>query len=82
MTTAIRKHMSDFIALTLLFAVALAAAGYMLAHQRLRFPIIQDKPMTLKADFSDAHCLKTAFDEVTSRRRSWSLVDSSSTSAA
>jgi len=56
-TTAIRKHMSDFIALTLLFAVALAAAGYMLAHQRLRFPIIQDKPMTLKADFSDAQAV-------------------------
>ena len=52
MTTAIRKHMGDFIALTLLFAVAVGAAGYMLAHQRLRFPIIQDKPMTIKADFS------------------------------
>src|SRR3954451_23171776 len=29
----------------------------MLAHQRLRFPIIQDKPMTLKADFSTAQAV-------------------------
>jgi len=57
MTTAIRKHLGDFIALTLLFAVALGAAGYMLAHQRLRFPIVQDKPMQLKADFSDAQAV-------------------------
>jgi phospholipid/cholesterol/gamma-HCH transport system substrate-binding protein len=57
MTTAIRKHLGDFVALTLLFAVALAAAGYMLAHQRLRFPLIQDKPMELKADFSDAQAV-------------------------
>jgi phospholipid/cholesterol/gamma-HCH transport system substrate-binding protein len=55
--TAIRKHLGDFVALTLLFAVALAAAGYMLAHQRLRFPLIEDAPMTLKADFSDAQAV-------------------------
>src|SRR3954462_3499781 len=57
MRTAIRKPLGDFVALTLLFAVALAAAGYMLAHQRLRFPLIEDKPMTLKADFSDAQAV-------------------------
>jgi phospholipid/cholesterol/gamma-HCH transport system substrate-binding protein len=55
--TAIRKHLGDFIALTLLFAVALGAAGYMLAHQRLRFPLIESKPMQLKADFSDAQAV-------------------------
>src|SRR5436189_1557365 len=57
MRTAIRKHLGDFVALTLLFAVALGAAGYMLAHQRLRFPLIQDKPMAVKADFSDAQAV-------------------------
>jgi phospholipid/cholesterol/gamma-HCH transport system substrate-binding protein len=57
MRTAIRKHLGDFVALTLLFAVALGAAGYMLAHQRLRFPLIEDKPMQLKADFSDAQAV-------------------------
>jgi phospholipid/cholesterol/gamma-HCH transport system substrate-binding protein len=57
MRTAIRKHLGDFIALSMLFAVALGAAGYMLAHQRLRFPIVQEKPMELKADFSDAQAV-------------------------
>ena len=57
MRTAIRKHLGDFVALTLLFAVAMAAAGYMLAHQRLRFPVIESKPMVLKADFSDAQAV-------------------------
>jgi phospholipid/cholesterol/gamma-HCH transport system substrate-binding protein len=55
--TAIRKHLGDFIALTMLFVVALGAAGYMLAHQRLRFPLIMPTPMTLKADFSDAQAV-------------------------
>jgi phospholipid/cholesterol/gamma-HCH transport system substrate-binding protein len=55
--TAIRKHLGDFVALALLFAVALAAAGYMLSHQRLRFPFIQSQPMVLKADFSDAQAV-------------------------
>lgn len=57
MRTAIRKHLGDFVALTMLFAVALAAAGYMLAHQRLRFPFIQDQPMELKADFTTAQAV-------------------------
>ncbi|MFL5895435.1 MAG: MlaD family protein [Thermoleophilaceae bacterium] len=57
MRTAIRKHLGDFVALTLLFVVALGAAGYMLAHQRLRFPLIQSKPMELKADFSTAQAV-------------------------
>jgi phospholipid/cholesterol/gamma-HCH transport system substrate-binding protein len=41
----------------MLFAVALGAAGYMLAHQRLRFPFIQDTPMELKADFTTAQAV-------------------------
>jgi phospholipid/cholesterol/gamma-HCH transport system substrate-binding protein len=57
MRTAIRKHLGDFIALTMLFTVALGAAGYMLAHQRLRFPLIQDAPMELKADFTTAQAV-------------------------
>jgi phospholipid/cholesterol/gamma-HCH transport system substrate-binding protein len=57
MRTAIRKHRGDFIALALLFAVGLAAAGYMLSHQRLRFPLIQSAPMELKADLSSAQAV-------------------------
>jgi phospholipid/cholesterol/gamma-HCH transport system substrate-binding protein len=55
--TAIRKHMGDFVALTLLFAVAVGAAGYMLVHERLRFPIIQTAPMKVKAEFSTAQAV-------------------------
>jgi phospholipid/cholesterol/gamma-HCH transport system substrate-binding protein len=55
--TAIRKHLGDFVALTCLFAVALAAAGYMLAHQRLRFPLIEAKPMVIKADLAEAQAV-------------------------
>lgn len=57
MRTAIRKHLGDFVALALLFAVALAAAGYMLAHQRLRFPLISPQPVAIKADFSTAQAV-------------------------
>jgi phospholipid/cholesterol/gamma-HCH transport system substrate-binding protein len=37
--------------------VALAVAGYTLAHQRLRFPIIQSAPYKLKAEFSTAQAV-------------------------
>lgn len=57
MKTAIRKHLGDFIALSLLFAVALGAAGYILSHQRLRFPLIQSAPMELKADLATAQAV-------------------------
>jgi phospholipid/cholesterol/gamma-HCH transport system substrate-binding protein len=57
MRTAIRKHLGDFVALAMLFTVALGAAGYMLAHQRLRFPLIQSSPMELKADFGTAQAV-------------------------
>src|SRR6059058_4323365 len=49
--------MADFVALTMLFAVAVAAAGYMLAHERLRFPLIQEAPMKIKADFTTAQAV-------------------------
>src|SRR5882724_11752412 len=57
MRTAIRKHMKDFAALIGLAIVALAVAGYTLAHQRLRFPIIQSAPYKLKAEFSTAQAV-------------------------
>ena len=54
MTTAIRKHLRDFIALTAMAAVALSAGAYILSNQRLRFPIVEEKPYIMKATFSDA----------------------------
>src|SRR3954454_3105784 len=38
MRTAISKHMRDFVALILLFVVALGVGGYILSNQRLYLP--------------------------------------------
>jgi phospholipid/cholesterol/gamma-HCH transport system substrate-binding protein len=57
MRSAIRKHIKDFAALIGLAIVAFAVAGYTLAHQRLRFPIIQSAPYKLKAEFSTAQAV-------------------------
>jgi phospholipid/cholesterol/gamma-HCH transport system substrate-binding protein len=56
-TTAIRKHIKDFAAIVGLAAIALGVAGYVLAHQRMRFPIIQQAPYKLKAEFSTAQAV-------------------------
>jgi phospholipid/cholesterol/gamma-HCH transport system substrate-binding protein len=55
--TAISKHIKDFAAIVGLAVVALAVAGYVLAHQRLRFPLIQKAPYELKAEFSTAQAV-------------------------
>jgi len=55
--TAIRKHFKDFAAIVGLAVIALGVAGYVLAHQRLRFPIIQSSPYKLKAEFSTAQAV-------------------------
>jgi phospholipid/cholesterol/gamma-HCH transport system substrate-binding protein len=54
MMVAIRKHLRDFIALAALVAVALGAAAYIVQHQRLRIPFVEEKPFVLEAEFSDA----------------------------
>jgi phospholipid/cholesterol/gamma-HCH transport system substrate-binding protein len=54
---AISKHVRDFAAIIGLAVVAMAVAGYVLSHQRLRFPIIQKAPYKLKAEFSTAQAV-------------------------
>jgi phospholipid/cholesterol/gamma-HCH transport system substrate-binding protein len=55
--TAIRKHLKDFAAIVGLFVVGLAVAVYILDHQRLRFPLVEDVPFHLKAEFSTAQAV-------------------------
>lgn len=55
--TAIRKHIGDFAALVVLFAIGIAVGGYILANQRLRFPVVEEKPLELKAEMSDAQAV-------------------------
>ena len=57
MTTAIRKHLRDFIAVASLIVIALAVTGYLVEKQRLRIPILQEKPFELKADFQTAQAV-------------------------
>ncbi|MBA3301493.1 MAG: MCE family protein, partial [Thermoleophilaceae bacterium] len=57
MTRAIRKYSRDFLALVVLVALALGIAGYILSNQRLRFPVIEEKPFQLKAELSDAQAV-------------------------
>jgi phospholipid/cholesterol/gamma-HCH transport system substrate-binding protein len=54
---AIGKHIKDFAAIVGLAVIALGVAGYVLAHQRMRFPIIQQAPYKLKAEFSTAQAV-------------------------
>jgi phospholipid/cholesterol/gamma-HCH transport system substrate-binding protein len=55
--TAIRKHLRDFAAIVGIGVVALAVAGYVLAHERLRFPLLQPAPFQLKAEFTTAQAV-------------------------
>jgi phospholipid/cholesterol/gamma-HCH transport system substrate-binding protein len=57
--TAIRKHLGDFIAILVLFAIALFSAGYIIIHQDARgtIPLIEQQPFEIKAEFSDAQAV-------------------------
>jgi phospholipid/cholesterol/gamma-HCH transport system substrate-binding protein len=58
-TTAIRKHLGDFIAITILFAIGLGVTAYIVSQQASRgtFPLIEKSPYELKAEFSDAQAV-------------------------
>jgi phospholipid/cholesterol/gamma-HCH transport system substrate-binding protein len=57
MTRTIRKHRRDFLALAGLLSLALLVGGYILSNQRLRFPVIEPKPFTVKAALSTAQAI-------------------------
>ena len=58
MRTAIRKHMTDFVALIVLFVIALGVGGYILSNQRLYLPkwvpFVGSDFVKYKFDFSTA----------------------------
>jgi phospholipid/cholesterol/gamma-HCH transport system substrate-binding protein len=55
-TRAIRKHLRDFAAIIALAGIAAGVAGYVLAHQRLRFPW-EPAPFRLSAEFATAQAV-------------------------
>ncbi len=57
MATAIRKHLRDFIAIAALLVLAVAITGYIVQKQRLRIPVLEEKPFELKAEFTTAQAV-------------------------
>ncbi len=57
MAVAIRKHLRDFIAVAVLLVVAGAVTLYIFQEQRLRIPILEEKPFELKAEFETAQAV-------------------------
>jgi phospholipid/cholesterol/gamma-HCH transport system substrate-binding protein len=57
MATAIRKHLRDFLALAGLTAIALVITYILLQEQRLRLPVLEEKPFSLKAEFETAQAV-------------------------
>jgi phospholipid/cholesterol/gamma-HCH transport system substrate-binding protein len=52
MTSAIRKHLTDFVAVIVLIAISAGVSYYILQEQRLRIPFIEEKAYVLNAEFS------------------------------
>ncbi len=57
MKLAIKNHAGDVVAILALIVLSIVVAGYILNHERLRFPIIQSAPFKLYAQFSTAQAV-------------------------
>jgi len=57
MIRAINKHRKDMLAVLGLLIIAGAVASYILDHQRMRFPLLEDSPFVVKAAFSTAQAV-------------------------
>jgi phospholipid/cholesterol/gamma-HCH transport system substrate-binding protein len=55
--TAIRKHFVDFVLVVGLAAIAVVVSLFILDNQRMRFPLIEQKPFELKAEFATAQAV-------------------------
>ncbi len=54
---AIRKHLSDFVAIVVLFVIGIGVGAYILSNERLRFPFIQEPPYEINAALSTAQAV-------------------------
>jgi len=57
MIAAIRKSLRDFIAVAALIVIAAVTSYVILQEQRLRIPILEEKPFQLKAEFETAQAV-------------------------
>jgi phospholipid/cholesterol/gamma-HCH transport system substrate-binding protein len=58
MRSAIRKHLGDFLAILALFIIAVGVGGYILSQQRLRFPLVEEKPFQVKIELPNAQAVQ------------------------
>ena len=58
MRRASPKHLGDFIAIVALFVLAMGIGAYILSNQRLRFPIVEEKPFELEVELPDAQAVQ------------------------
>lgn len=57
MRTAIRKNLADFLAILGVVVLGLGIGAYILANQRLRFPLVEEPFYTVKAELPDAQAV-------------------------
>ncbi len=57
MRTAIRKNLADFLAIIGVVVLGIGIGTYVLANQRLHFPLVEDAPYTVKAELPDAQAV-------------------------
>jgi len=53
----LREHLKDFLAIAALVIIAGGVGTYILANQRMRFPLLEEKPFTVKAEFTNAQAI-------------------------
>lgn len=54
MRSVLKAHLRDFVAIIGLVVIAAAIGGYILANQRLRFPLLEDKPHEVWVELQNA----------------------------
>ena len=57
MRTAIRKNLADFLAIIGVVVLGIGIGTYVLANQRLHFPLVEDASYTVKAELPDAQAV-------------------------
>jgi phospholipid/cholesterol/gamma-HCH transport system substrate-binding protein len=57
MMTAIRKNLADFLAIIGVVVLGLGVGAYILANERVRFPLIEEPFYTVKAELPDAQAV-------------------------
>ena len=57
MTKAIKDHLRDFLAIIGLVLVALVSTWIIVQNQRLRVPLLEEKPFQLKAEMETAQAV-------------------------